>query len=146
MKKSSSYQTKKRYQFESYCKSVLRNEVRDCYKEDERSLKQESLFSELDCHEKNQLYIMDEYFAQDHFFNVLGNDVVVKGDELAEAISSLPEQRRDILLLSYFLDMSDREIGEKLNLVRRTVQYQRASSLKQLKQILEGGNTKDEYK
>jgi len=89
---------------------------------------------------------MDEYFAQDHFFNVLGKNVVVKGDELAEALSSLPEQRRDILLLSYFLDMSDKEIGEKLNLVRRTVQYQRASSLKQLKQILEGGNTEDEYK
>jgi hypothetical protein len=34
--------------------------------------------------------------------------------------------------------LSDREIGEKLNMLRATVQYQRTSTLKQLKNFMEG--------
>jgi DNA-directed RNA polymerase specialized sigma24 family protein len=52
--------------------------------------------------------------------------------------AALPGDKRDIILLSYFLDMTDGEIGDKLNLVRRTVQYKRTSSLRELKQFMEG--------
>ncbi|MEF2715126.1 MAG: sigma factor-like helix-turn-helix DNA-binding protein, partial [Bacteroides uniformis] len=44
-----------------------------------------------------------------------------KNELLAEALNALPERKRDIILLSYFLDMSDAEIGELLNVVRTTV-------------------------
>ncbi|WP_442346039.1 sigma factor-like helix-turn-helix DNA-binding protein [Gemmiger formicilis] len=40
-----------------------------------------------------------------------GFDVLVKNELLAEALNALPERKRDIILLSYFLDMSDAEIG-----------------------------------
>ena len=50
-----------------------------------------------------------------------GFDVLVKNELLAEALNALPERKRDIILLSYFLDMSDAEIGELLNVVRTTV-------------------------
>ena len=49
-----------------------------------------------------------------------GFDVLVKNELLAEALNALPERKRDIILLSYFLDMSDAEIGELLNVVRTT--------------------------
>ena len=49
----------------------------------------------------------------------------------------LPDDRRDIVLLAYFLDMTDREIAEKLDMVRRTVQYKRTQSLKELKKEME---------
>jgi len=69
----------------------------------------------------------------------------VENEKLAEALSALPESKRDIVLLAYFLDMSDQEIADKLNLVRSTVQYRRASSLKEMKQRMEvmedGGQT-----
>jgi len=68
----------------------------------------------------------------------LGYDVAVKDDLISTALAALSEQKRDIILLSYFLDMTDQEIGKKLNMVRRTVQYQRTSSLRQLKKLLEG--------
>ena len=59
---------------------------------------------------------------------------------LAEAISALPVDRRDIILLSYFLDMSDAEIANVLNMVRRSVAYRRTSTLKLLKNLMGGEN------
>ena len=52
-------------------------------------------------------------------------------------LKSLPQDRLDIILLSYFLGMSDPEIAEHLNLVRRTVAYRRTSSLQTLKKFME---------
>lgn len=49
----------------------------------------------------------------------------------------MPDEKRDILLLSYFLDMTDREIADKLNMVRYTIQRKRVKSLKEMKQRLE---------
>ena len=56
---------------------------------------------------------------------------------LAQALTELPDEKRDILLLSYFLDMTDREIADKLNMVRYTIQRKRVKSLKEMKQRLE---------
>ena len=47
----------------------------------------------------------------EHIFDVHGKPVVVTGDLLAEAIAKLPEDKRDVILLSYFLGMTDREIS-----------------------------------
>ena len=51
--------------------------------------------------------------------------------------SALPSKKRDVLLLSYFLDMNDTEIAEKLKVVGATIHYRRTSSLKELKLRLE---------
>jgi RNA polymerase sigma factor (sigma-70 family) len=59
-------------------------------------------------------------------------------DVIAKALERLPERRRDVILLSYFLEFSDREIGDKLNMLRATVQYQRTRTLQQLKKFMEG--------
>lgn len=47
------------------------------------------------------------------------------------------DDKRDIVLLAYFLDMTDQEIADKLDMVRRTVQYKRAQTLKELKKEME---------
>ena len=91
------------------------------------------------------LCAMDEY-PSDHFhFDVQGYDIAVENEKLAEALNALSDSKRDIVLLAYFLDMTDQEIADKLNLVRSTVQYRRASSLKEMKQRMEvmedGGQT-----
>lgn len=53
----------------------------------------------------------------------------------------LSEKKRDIILLAYFLDMTDQEIADKLDMVRYTVQRRRAKSLKELKKELEVNNS-----
>ena len=56
---------------------------------------------------------------------------------LAEAMHSLPEEKRETVLLYYFFDMSEREIAKFCNLSRTTVQSRRTSSMKLLKRYLE---------
>ncbi|HKM01293.1 MAG TPA: sigma-70 family RNA polymerase sigma factor [Sedimentibacter sp.] len=87
--------------------------------------------------EIEQLFTEDKYFVTEQIFNVLGLDVIVADGVIAEALESLPERKRDIILLSYFLELSDREIGDKLNMLRSTVQYQRTSTLQKLKKFME---------
>ena len=85
-----------------------------------------------------KLSVSDEYFKDAYSFNVLGYDITVSDLSLAEALDTLPADRRDIILLSYFLDMNDREIAQRLNLVQRTVNYRRTSTLQELKKFMEG--------
>ncbi len=126
-------------QFDSFCKKVLKNEVRDFYDELERQRKREKSLSDLADHEHMQLADFDEYFADEHIFKVKGLPVVVRGNELAEALNHIPECKRDIILLSYFLGKSDREIAEQLHMVRRTVSGQRNHTLKQLRKYIDWG-------
>ena len=129
----------KQHAFDSFCKKILKNEARNFYKEIKRQREREKTFSELSEREMEQLCVTDDYFATEQIFNVLGYDVIVNSQSIAAALQNLSERKRDIILLSYYLELTDREIGEKLNLVRTTVQYQRSTSLLELKKfILEG--------
>ena len=54
------------------------------------------------------------------------------------------EEQRDIILLAYFLDMTDQEIADKLNAVRRTVQYKRVRALENMRiglEVMTDGNS-----
>ncbi len=135
--KSNSHEQDKRHAFDSFCKKVLKHEARDYYDELKRQRDKEISFSNLSVKEMDQLYTEDKYFVTEQIFNVLGLDVIVSDDVIAGALENLPERKRDIILLSYFLELSDREIGGKLNMLRSTVQYQRTSTLRQLKKFME---------
>ena len=120
--KPSYHEQSKRHAFDSFCKKILKHEARDYYDELKRQRKKEKSFSDLSLKEMEQLYKVDKYFVTEQIFNVLGLDVIVTDDVIAGALDNLPEQKRDIILLSYFLELSDREIGDKLNMLRSTVQ------------------------
>jgi len=98
----------------------------------------------LSAQELGQLATTDIYFSAEQIFNVLGLDVIVNSECIATALNNLPQQKRDIILLSYFLELSDAEIGKRLNLIRSTVQYQRTSTLRELKKFMEREETADE--
>jgi len=136
--KPTSHEQDKQHAFDSFCKKILKHEARDYYDEMKRRGEREISFSELSEQEEAQLSTTDKYFATEQIFSVLGRDVIVTDALIAEALKSLPERKRDIILLSYFLELSDGEIGKKLNLIRTTVQYQRTSTLRQLKKFMEG--------
>lgn len=63
--------------------------------------------------------------------------ITIKDAKLASVLSALPNKKREIVLLSFFLEMTDKEIADKLNMVRSTVQYRRAITLKEIKQRME---------
>ena len=93
--------------------------------------------SELSEEQERQMYVLDEYPSEQTHFHVQGYDVAIENEDLANALTVLPDDKRDIVLLAYFLDMTDQEIADKLDMVRRTVQYKRAQSLKELKKEME---------
>lgn len=133
-----SHELHKQHAFDSFCKKVLKNEARNYYVEVKRQRERESLFSELSAQEMERLFMLDEYPSEQSIFSVLEYDVAIKSELLADALTALPEQKRDIILLYHFLGMTDKEIGDLLHMARQTVQYQRTSSLRHLKKYMEG--------
>ena len=71
-------------------------------------------------------------------FPVDGDVILIKDDRLADALTTLPQRFRDILLMYWFLELADREIGEKLNLSRKTVNNRRQQAYELLKELMGG--------
>ena len=113
--------------FDSYCKRILKNEAIDCFREIQKHRQREIFFSELSEKEWKQLYMEDEYDLDTCNFQVLGYDVEVKDALIAEALNLLSDKKREVVLLAYFLDMSDTEIAKLLNLRQSTIHYHRTS-------------------
>ena len=124
--------------FNGFCKRTLKNEAINAHRDTKRQQLREVSFSDLSPQEEKQLYTYDTYFADDEAeksFCVAGKEITAK--LLAEALGSLPEEKRETVLLYYFFDMSEREIAKFCNLSRTTVQSRRTSSMKLLKRYLE---------
>lgn len=66
--------------------------------------------------------------------------ILIENDLLADALNALPQDNRDILLMYWFLEMADREIAERMNLARGTINNRRLKSYRLLKELM-GGDT-----
>lgn len=125
-------------QFCKFCTRVLKNEACNIFREQNRRQKYEM---ELSAFENTpQLCANDEYFSDKHIFEICGVKVSVSDSDLADAVCKLPEDKRNIILLSYFAGLSDVEIGQRFNTIPQTIFSRRKRSLKLLQGILEKGN------
>ena len=131
-----SYEQRIQNQFGGFCVKVLKNEARCIQREYARRREQEKSLDDLTANELEQTASKDRYFNDEHVFEVMGIPVVVTGNLLADAIAQLPEEKRNVILLSYFLGMSDREISERMNVVRQTISKRRLVTLKELRKYL----------
>lgn len=124
--------------FNGFCKRTLKNEAINDHKQVKRQQLREVTFSDLTPQEENQLYTYDSYFADneaEQYFCVAGKGITAK--LLAEALHTLPEEKRNAVLLYYIFGMSDAEIAKLYDIPRSTVQYRRTSSFELLKSYLE---------
>lgn len=124
--------------FNGFCKQVLKREAMNAHRDTKRQQLREVTFSDLSPQEEKQLFVYDQYFADDEaekYFVVGGKEITAK--LLAEALRSLPEEKREAVLLYYFFDMSETEIAKLNNIPRTTVRYRRTSSFELLKRYLE---------
>ena len=113
--------------FNGFCKLALKREAMNAHRDTKQRQLREVTFSDLSPLEEKQLYVCDEYFADDEAeqsFVVGGKEITAK--LLAEALHSLPEEKRETVLLYYFFDMSEREIAKFCNLSRTTVQISKS--------------------
>ena len=110
-----------RCEFNAFCKNTLRNELIDARRESAVRQKHEVNFSDLTPHEEKQLYTVDTYDidGDGEIFCVNGKRITAK--LIAEALRSLPQEKRQAVLLYYFFDKTDVEIAAELNVPRSTV-------------------------
>ena len=142
--KPSDFQKTIQCQFDCKLKKVVKGIVRNYRKELARRQAKEVSFCELPEIVVEKLIVWDDYESEYTTFDVCGTEIRVLDEELAEALKQLPEQNRNIVLMFFFLDMSDSEIGEKLNINRSTSYRHRRNSLEEIKKQLKEKKTNEE--
>lgn len=136
--KPSDFQKTIQCQFDCKFKKVVRGIVRNYRKELKRRKNREIPFCELPEIMIEKLATWDEYESDYTTFNVCGSEIRVLDDELAEALKSLSERSRNIVLMYYFLDISDTEIGDILSIARSTSFRIRIDALEKIREHIKG--------
>lgn len=128
----------KQHAFDRFCKTTIKHEAYNAFRQIRNQKNRFVSLSELSEDASEQLAVYDFYPWEYTAFPVDGDVILIKDDRLAEALTALPQEFRDILLMYWFLQMADREIGEKLSLPRRTVNNRRQRAYELLKKLMGG--------
>ena len=126
-----------RRKFCAYCIKVLRGEALNYLDELERQRKREVNFSEILQKDLETQYCCDDYDMAENF-TVMGRQVPVRDEWICKALKKLPIKKREIILMLYFLDMTEKEIAACLKLVQSTVHYHKDDSLRLIQAAIEG--------
>ncbi len=124
------------YTFNAFCKTVLRNAAINAYRDMKRKQKREVSLNYLMSETSFEPFTMDIYFEQydkPTVFIVQSHEIIIVNERLAIALSRLPEQRRVVLLMYFFLGYTDTKIGNEYGRSRSTANYWKLAALKQLK-------------
>ena len=124
------------YAFNAFCKTVLRHEAINAWRDLKRKAEREVSLDYLMSERYFEPSAMDSYFEKQDkstVFLVLGKDVIVDDERLATALSRLPKLHREALLLYYFVGYRDEAIGRLYGRCRSTINSRRNVALKQLR-------------
>ena len=97
MELSSSDKERIQHQYDALAKKTLVGEAKSHRRTLAKRAAREVTFSDLSESELAQLFTTDEYESDYFRFQVSGFDVLVKNELLAEALTALPERKRDIV-------------------------------------------------
>lgn len=95
--------------------------------------------SDLSCSEMSKLTYNDKY-PSEVFREKLTTrlfEAVIHDELLYEALVAMQPDIREIVLLKYWGDLSDNEIGQAMKMTRRTVNYNKNKALRELRKFLE---------
>lgn len=134
---TSDYEKTIEHQFDSFCKTVLRNQVRNIYEENRRWKNYFVSLELLTPDDLANICSFDNYKAESISFSILDYEVSIEDIFIAQAIESLSKKRQDIILLSFFLDMKEKDIATLLNLAQSTIHYHKENALMELRIFME---------
>ncbi len=126
-------------QFDAYIKKVLVNELKDKIKSRKNRAKHTVNFAELTKSERDKL-ISEDVYGFDLFQETITTalfDATIHDELLHRALMELKQCNREIILMKYWGDLTDTEIGLALSMSQQMVNYYRNRSLKLLKNIIE---------
>lgn len=125
------------HQFDSFCKTVLRNQARNIYEENKRWLNRFVSLEALAPADLAKLCNFDTYKAESIVFSILDYEIPIEDLLTSQALQSLSKRKQDIILLSFFLDMTEMDIATLLNLAQSTVHYHKVQALNELRKFME---------
>lgn len=140
MMNSEQYREHIEHTFNAFCKIVLYHAALGVYKKLRKKQQFEVSFDYLREFDFEPVTTTDEYFVKYDVptsFTVHGKTVIVESEQLAAALSRLPEKRREVLLLWYYLGYSDEEIGKICGISRSAVFRRRKIALRLLRKEME---------
>ena len=126
--------------FNAFCKIVLYHATLGVYKKLRKKQQFEVSLDYLREFDFEPATSTDEYFVKYDVptaFTVRGETVIVESELLAAALLRLPEKRREVLFLRYYLGYSDTEIGRLFGVCRSTIFRRRKRALRLLRQEME---------
>lgn len=126
--------------FNAFCKIVLYHAALNAYKKIRRKQQFEVSLDYLREFDFEPVTTIDEYFVKYDVptaFTVRGKTVVVESERLVAALLRLPEKRREVLFLRYYLGYSDEEIGKICGISRSAVFRRRKKALHLMRKEME---------
>ena len=126
--------------FNAFCKIVLYHAALGAYKKIRKKQQFEVSLDYLREFDFEPVATKDEYFVKYDVpttFTICGKTVIVESKQLAAALLRLPERRREVLFLRYYLGYSDTEIGRLFGVCRSTIFHRRKKALRLLRKEME---------
>ena len=137
---SEEYKEHIEYTSAAFCKVVLHNAAMSTYRDFRRKQKWEVSLEYLMSETSFEAFTTDnclDQYDQPTVFVVKGQEIVIANKRLAEALSKLTEQRRNVLFLYFFFGYTDAQIGKEYGRNRSTANYRKLTALKQLRKEME---------
>ena len=128
------------YTFNGFCKTVIRFAALNAWRDRSRRRQKEISFEYLTEEKFYPLGTTDEYFEapyEEYPITICGQTVILTNGELAAALLSLPERKREIIFLYFFGDYTQQEIGEMYGRCRSTAWHHIHSALQMLHEEME---------
>ena len=126
--------------FNAFCKIVLYHAALGAYKKIRKKQQFEVSLDYLREFDFEPVTTTDEYFVKydvPTVFTIRGETVIVESEQLAAVLLRLPEKRREVLFLRYYLGYSDEKIGRLFGVCRSTIFHKRKMALRLLRKEME---------
>lgn len=119
--------------FDSYCRTILRNAIRNYTKQLARRDKHEFLTDDPEAFVGVDRLTHDDY-KSDHLYVVYrGKRYPLDNEPLYRAMRELSEREIGVLVLSFWLEQTDLEIAEELGVTDRTVRNIRSRAFQKIR-------------
>ncbi len=123
--------------FDSFCKKVIRNCSRNLKRAAANQRKHYSTGSILVQYLLNSLVIEDKHPSEQYMIYVEDHPCIIESELLYHALEDLKENQRNVLLMDYWLSMTDEEIAKRLEVTRRTVYNLRNRAFSKIRRYYE---------
>ena len=128
------------YTFNAFCRVVIRYAAINAWRKRDRQRQREVSFEYLTEDKFYPINTLNRLFInpyEEYPVTICGQTIMLTSGELAEALSALPEKKREIIYLYFFGHYTQQEIGDLYGRCRSTAWHHIHSALQMLREEME---------